>query len=69
MMLRLENIKKSYDTGSDRLEVLCGVDLTVGKGEIVAIVVPSGVAGDPGRGSAGCRLPAGVCGFFHICWI
>ena len=43
MMLRLEDIKKSYDTGSDRLEVLCGVDLTVGEGEIVAIVGPSGV--------------------------
>ena len=42
-MLRLEDIKKSYDTGSDRLEVLCGVDLTVGEGEIVAIVGPSGV--------------------------
>ncbi len=43
MMLRLEDIRKSYDTGSDRLEVLRGVDLTVGEGEIVAIVGPSGV--------------------------
>ncbi len=43
MMLRLEDIRKSYDTGSDRLEVLCGVDLTVGESEIVAIVGPSGV--------------------------
>ena len=43
MMLRLEDIRKSYDTGSDRLDVLCGVDLTVGTGEIVAIVGPSGV--------------------------
>ncbi|MCK4409586.1 MAG: ABC transporter ATP-binding protein [Candidatus Eisenbacteria sp.] len=42
-MLRLEDIRKSYDTGSDRLEVLRGVDLTVGEGEIVAIVGPSGV--------------------------
>jgi len=42
-MLRLEDIRKSYDTGSDRLEVLCGVDLTVGEGEIIAIVGPSGV--------------------------
>ena len=43
MMLRLEDIRKSYDTGSDRLEVLCGVDLTVSEGEIIAIVGPSGV--------------------------
>jgi len=43
LMLRLEDIRKSYYTGSDRLEVLRGVDLTVGEGEIVAIVGPSGV--------------------------
>ena len=43
MMLRLEDIRKSFDTGPDRLEVLSGVDLTVGEGEIVAIVGPSGV--------------------------
>ena len=43
MMLRLEDIRKSYDTGSDRLDVLSGVDLTVAAGEIVAIVGPSGV--------------------------
>ncbi len=43
MMLRLEDIRKSFDTGRDRLDVLRGVDLTVGEGEIVAIVGPSGV--------------------------
>ena len=43
MMLRLEDIRKSFATGADRLEVLKGVDLTVGEGEIVAIVGPSGV--------------------------
>ena len=42
-MLRLEDIRKSFDTGRDRLDVLRGVDLTVGEGEIVAIVGPSGV--------------------------
>ncbi len=43
MMLRLEDIRKSFDTGRDRLHVLSGVSLTVGEGEIVAIVGPSGV--------------------------
>ena len=43
MMLRLEDIRKSFDTGRDRLDVLRGVDLTIGEGEIVAIVGPSGV--------------------------
>lgn len=42
-MLRLENITKSFETGSERLEVLRGIDLTVDEGEIVAIVGPSGV--------------------------
>jgi len=42
-MLRLEDIRKSFARGADRLEVLRGVDLTVGEGEIVAIVGPSGV--------------------------
>lgn len=43
MMLRLEDIRKSFDTGRDRLDVLSGVNLTIGEGEIVAIVGPSGV--------------------------
>ncbi len=43
MMLRLEDIRKSFDTGRDRLHVLSGVNLTVGEGEIVAIIGPSGV--------------------------
>ncbi len=43
MMLRLEDIRKSFDTGRDRLHVLSGVNLTIGEGEIVAIIGPSGV--------------------------
>ncbi len=43
MMLRLEDIRKSFDTGRDRLHVLSGVNLAVGEGEIVAIIGPSGV--------------------------
>ncbi len=42
-MLRLEDIRKSYETGHERLDVLSGVNLTIGEGEIVAIVGPSGV--------------------------
>jgi lipoprotein-releasing system ATP-binding protein len=42
-MLRLEDIRKSFDTGRDRLDVLRGVNLTIGEGEIVAIIGPSGV--------------------------
>ena len=42
-MLRLENLTKSVTAGPDRLDVLTGINLTVGEGEIVAIVGPSGV--------------------------
>ena len=42
-MLRLENLTKSFTTGPDRLDVLTGINLTVGEGEIVAIIGPSGV--------------------------
>lgn len=42
-MLRLEGVSKTFESGADRLEVLRGIDLTVGEGEIVAIIGPSGV--------------------------
>ena len=42
-MLRLEGVTKSFASGAERLDVLRGVDLTVERGEIVAIVGPSGV--------------------------
>ena len=40
-LIRLENINKTYNNGSP-LHVLKGIDLTIGEGEIVAIVGPSG---------------------------
>ncbi len=42
-MLRLAGVTKSFQTGPERLDVLRGIDLAVEKGEIVAIVGPSGV--------------------------
>lgn len=42
-VLDLRKVEKTYDTGAaDRLNVLSGVDLTLGRGEIVALVAPSG---------------------------
>ena len=42
-MIRLEDIRKSFVTGSERLEVLKGIDFEVAEGEILAIIGPSGV--------------------------
>jgi len=41
--LELRGITKSYTKGvAGRIDVLQGADLTVGKGEVVALVAPSG---------------------------
>lgn len=41
-MIRLQNIHKSYDMGSNKLHVLKGIDLNVGQGEMVSIMGSSG---------------------------
>ncbi len=43
VMVRLEGISKAYGEGEARIQVLKGLDLKVGKGEMLAIVGPSGV--------------------------
>ncbi len=43
LTLKLEGIAKAYNTGKpNEVQVLRGVSLTVGKGEVVALVAPSG---------------------------
>jgi putative ABC transport system ATP-binding protein len=42
MMIRLEDIHKSYLLGSNTVEVLKGIDLNIERGEYVAIMGPSG---------------------------
>ena len=42
-LIYMRNIKKSFDTGAkSRLQILRGIDLTVGKGEFISIVGQSG---------------------------
>src|SRR5258706_3887665 len=41
-IIRMEKIRKLYDTGKIKVEALKGVDLEVRKGEFVAVVGPSG---------------------------
>ena len=41
-MIELHGITKVYRTGSQSLEALRGVSLTIGKGEFISIMGPSG---------------------------
>ena len=41
-IVEIQNLTKSYVVGTSRLDVLKGIDLTVSKGEYVAIMGPSG---------------------------
>jgi putative ABC transport system ATP-binding protein len=42
VIIRAENVRKTYDTGKVRVEALRGVDLEVRRGEMVAVMGPSG---------------------------
>jgi putative ABC transport system ATP-binding protein len=42
MLIRTENITKTYELGEAEVRALRGVDLTIGKGEYIAIMGPSG---------------------------
>lgn len=41
-VIRLEQIKKTYHRGSEEVAALRGVDLSIGAGELVAVMGPSG---------------------------
>ena len=41
-IIEMQGITKVYDTGKIKVEALRGIDLTVGRGEFVAVVGPSG---------------------------
>ncbi len=41
-LLRAQGLRKTFVLGAERLEVLKGIDLEVGRGEFVAVVGPSG---------------------------
>ena len=42
IIIRMEEIRKIYDTGKIKVEALKGINLEIEKGELVAIVGPSG---------------------------
>lgn len=67
MLLQLENVDKTYQTGGSRVQALKGLSLTVAPGEFVAVTGPSGcgkstmllIAGGLLRPDAGRVLVAG----------
>lgn len=42
MFIEISNIKKHYGDGESRMDVLCGIDLGIEKGEICVLLGPSG---------------------------
>jgi putative ABC transport system ATP-binding protein len=60
-ILAMEQLCKSYRLGEVELQVLCNIDLTVGKGEYVAIMGPSGCGKSTLLNLIGCldRLTSG----------
>ena len=42
MIINVKNIKKYYTVGSQEVHALCGIDLSVEKGEFISIMGPSG---------------------------
>ena len=41
-MLKIDGLTKSFGSGSDKLHVLKGIDLELNRGELVALMGPSG---------------------------
>ena len=64
-IIRMENIRKVYDTGKVKVEALKGIDLTITKGEFVAVVGPSGSGKSTLMNLVGC-LDTPSSGTFHL---
>jgi putative ABC transport system ATP-binding protein len=64
-VIRMEQIRKVYDTGKVKVEALCGIDLCVGKSEFVAIVGPSGSGKSTLMNLVGC-LDTPTSGSYHL---
>ena len=57
-MLNVQNLKKGFGSGSNRLEVLKGIDLELVPGELVALMGPSGCGKSTLLNIIGGLLPA-----------
>jgi ABC-type lipoprotein export system ATPase subunit len=41
-LIQLERVSKTYDSGENAVQALCGIDLNIDRGEFVSIIGPSG---------------------------
>ncbi|MCK6681804.1 MAG: ABC transporter ATP-binding protein [Thermoanaerobaculia bacterium] len=64
-MIEMVDIRKVYDTGKVKVEALKGIDLSVAKGEFIAIVGPSGSGKSTLMNLIGC-LDTATGGEFRI---
>jgi len=65
-VIRMEGIGKVYDTGKIKVEALKGVDLSIGSGELVAIIGPSGSGKSTLMNLIGC-LDTPSSGLYELC--
>ena len=64
-IIHMEGIQKIYDTGKVKVEALKGIDMTVKRGEFVAIVGPSGSGKSTLMNLIGC-LDTPTGGTYHL---
>jgi len=64
-IIRMERIQKIYDTGKIKVEALTGIDLSIHKGEFVAVVGPSGSGKSTLMNLIGC-LDTPTDGEYHL---